>query len=982
MATRINEAEAESFLDAAGETGRLIANKDWSKTSLGALRDWPASLKTMVGFLLRSPVPIVMLWGERGVMLYNDAYSVFAGARHPQLLGSNVREGWPEVADFNDHVMRVGLGGGALAYRDQELTLYRHGRPEQVFMNLDYSPVLRDDGRPAGVIAIVVETTERVRASRRREALLKLDAQLRDLADTADVAFVSSELLGRALHATRVGYGVLDAQARTVAVERNWSAPGFSDVVGLHRFAHYGSYIDELLRGIAVANYDVETDPRTTAHAASFKALGIRAHLDVPVMEDGRAVAEMFIHSSVPRRWTDEEVAFVRDFAERTRAAIARRAAEQELRASEAELRFALKAGRFGAWTLDLTTGEMTTSEIFRTTFGRPADQPFTYAELRDAVFPDDKERMVRAVERSIAAGEDYDIEYRAVTPAGETRWVEIRAQPSYASDGTPLRLAGVSLDITERRKADAELAHTAERLRLAIENAEVGFWDVDPIAGTLVWPSRTKAMFGISPKVPVTMKDFYDGLHPDDRQATSDAYAAAADPLCRAVYDVEYRTIGKEDHVIRWVAAKGRGIFDEAGRCVRVAGTAMDVTARKHAEEQLRELNETLEVRIAERTAELSAAHEQLRQSQKLEAMGSLTGGVAHDFNNLLTPIVGALDLLQRRRLGGEREQRLISNAAQSADRAKTLVQRLLAFARRQPLQSIAVDLRRLVTDMADLVSSTTGPQIRVVVDVAASLPPAKADPNQLEMALLNLSVNARDAMPDGGTLRISASAHELRAGERTGLISGRYLCLSVADTGRGMDEATLARAVEPFFSTKGVGKGTGLGLSMVHGLAAQLGGALTIKSKLGLGTNVELWLPETDFVPDNPLTPSEVGVVNGQGTALLVDDEDLVRVIAADMLADLGYRVIEAGSAEEALQVVQNGERIDLVVTDHLMPGMSGTDLAEALRQRYPHLPVLVVSGYAESEGIAAHLPRLAKPFRRDQLAACLSELAPLRK
>jgi PAS domain S-box-containing protein len=982
MATRINEAETESFLDAAGETGRLIANKDWSKTSLGPLRDWPASLKTMVGFLLRSPVPIVMLWGERGVMLYNDAYSVFAGARHPQLLGSNVREGWPEVADFNDNVMRVGLGGGALAYRDQELTLYRHGRPEQVFMNLDYSPVLGDDGRPAGVIAIVVETTERVRANRRREALLKLDAQLRDLADTADVAFVSSELLGHALHAIRVGYGVLDAQARTIVVERNWSAPDFSDVVGLHRFSHYGSYIDELLRGIAVANYDVETDARTAARAASFKALRIRAHLDVPVMEDGRAVAEMFVHSAVPRIWTDEEVAFVRDFAERTHAAIARRAAEQELRASEAELRFALKAGRFGAWTLDLTTGDMTTSEICRTNFGRPPDRPFTYAELRDAVFPDDRERMDRALERSIATGEDYDIEYRAVTPAGETRWVEIRAQPSYDSDGTPLRMAGVSLDITERRKADAELAHTAERLRLAIENAEVGFWDVDPIAGTLVWPSRTKAMFGISPDAPVTMKDFYDGLHPGDRRATSDAYAAAADPLCRAVYDVEYRTIGKEDNVIRWVAAKGRGIFDEAGRCIRVAGTAMDVTARKHAEEQLRELNETLEVRIAERTAELSAAHEQLRQSQKLEAMGSLTGGVAHDFNNLLTPIVGALDLLQRRRLGGEREQRLIINAAQSADRAKTLVQRLLAFARRQPLQSIAVDLRRLVTDMADLVSSTTGPQIRVVVDVAANLPPAKADPNQLEMALLNLSVNARDAMPDGGTLRISASAHELRAGERAGLISGRYLCLSVADTGRGMDEATLARAVEPFFSTKGVGKGTGLGLSMVHGLAAQLGGALTIKSKLGLGTNVELWLPETDFVPDERHTQSEVGVVSGQGTALLVDDEDLVRVITADMLADLGYSVIEAGSAEEALQVVQTGERIDLVVTDHLMPGMSGTDLAEALRQRHPGLPVLVVSGYAESEGIAVHLPRLAKPFRKDQLAACLSELAPLRK
>ena len=401
--------------------------------------------------------------------------------------------------------------------------------------------------------------------------------------------------------------------------------------------------------------------------------------------------------------------------------------------------------------------------------------------------------------------------------------------------------------DITEQRRAESELHEIGERLQLATENAEIGFWDVDPISDVLTWPPRTKAMFGISAQAPVTMRDFYAGLHPDDREATSRAYADAADPERRALYDVEYRTVGKEDGVIRWVAAKGRGVFDEAGRCIRVAGTAIDITARKRAEEQLRELNETLEARVIERTAELEAAHEQLRQSQKLEAMGSLTGGVAHDFNNLLTAIVGALDMLQRRGVGGEREQRLIGVAAQSAERAKILVQRLLAFSRRQPLQPVAVDLGDLVKNMAGLVSSTTGPQIRVVVDVADDLPRARADPNQLELALLNLAVNARDAMPEGGTLRISASAETVRAGARPGLKAGQYVRLSVADTGAGMDEDTLARAVEPFFSTKGFGKGTGLGLSMVHGLASQLGGALAIQSRLGLGTNVELWLPQT---------------------------------------------------------------------------------------------------------------------------------------
>ena len=374
----------------------------------------------------------------------------------------------------------------------------------------------------------------------------------------------------------------------------------------------------------------------------------------------------------------------------------------------------------------------------------------------------------------------------------------------------------------------------------------------------------------------------------------------------------------------------------------------------------------------------DLKAAQEALRQSQKMEAMGQLTGGVAHDFNNLLTPIVGALDMLQRQGIGGERERRLISGAAQSAERARTLVQRLLAFARRQPLQSVPVDVAKLVKGMADLVSSTTGPQIKVVVEVSEDLPAAMADPNQLEMAILNLSVNARDAMPEGGTLRISATSEAVEAGHPSGLTAGGYICLSVADTGAGMDEATLARAVEPFFSTKGVGRGTGLGLSMVHGLASQLGGALRLRSRPGLGTNIELWLPRSTSMPEAAEARiDKTSVPDERGTALLVDDEDLVRMSTADMLGDLGYHVIEAASAEEAMRFFQAGEQFDLVVTDHLMPGMSGADLARAVRTANPDLPVLLVSGYAENEGLAADLPRLTKPFRKDELAASLAEI-----
>ncbi|WFU24191.1 ATP-binding protein [Bradyrhizobium sp. CB1717] len=378
------------------------------------------------------------------------------------------------------------------------------------------------------------------------------------------------------------------------------------------------------------------------------------------------------------------------------------------------------------------------------------------------------------------------------------------------------------------------------------------------------------------------------------------------------------------------------------------------------------------------EEQARLAQAEEALRQAQKMEAMGQLTGGVAHDFNNLLTPIVGLLDRFQRRGIGSEREHRLIAGAAQAAERAKTLVQRLLAFARRQPLQAVPVNISRLVAEMGDLISSTTGPQIQVTVDAPEGLPEAMADPNQVEMAILNLSVNARDAMPDGGKLRISAKARTVERAHTSGLMPGTYVCIAVADTGIGMDEETLAHAVEPFFSTKGVGQGTGLGLSMVHGLASQLGGALTIRSAVGAGTTVELWLP-VSYV-----TPGAIDIISrpklqplAAGTALLVDDEPLVRMSTAEMLSELGYRVVEAASAEDALQRVREGLRPNLLVTDHLMPGMSGTDLGRILRDQYPELQILVVSGYANSEGITPDLSRLTKPFRSDELAASLANL-----
>lgn len=707
-----------------------------------------------------------------------------------------------------------------------------------------------------------------------------------------------------------------------------------------------------------------------------------------------------------------------------------------------------------------------------------------------EATHPEDRERAEQAFRQANASQTSFRVEYRLLHASGAYRWAIDAASPRFGDNGEFLGYVGSVIDINERRDAEEKLALNEEQLRLALQVAEIGQWDVDQASGRMFWPPRVKAMFGISPDVPVTLDDFLNGVHPEDRERTKAAYEAASDPDVRALYDVEYRTVGKEDGIIRWVAAKGRGLFSAQGCCFRVIGTAIDITARKAGELRLLELNDRLELEVTERTAErnrvwemsrdllaimgfdgmlkainpawertlgrdmntllslsfreqvhpedhasgeeamkrllrgetverfedrfahadgswrwiswtlvpegrvfyavgrdvtpekeaaseLEHAQEALRQSQKMEAMGQLTGGVAHDFNNLLTPIIGSLDLLQRKGLGGEREQRLIEGALQSADRARTLVQRLLAFARRQPLQTAAVDVGNLVEGMADLLASTTGPQVRVVVEVADDLPPAKADPNQLEMALLNLGVNARDAMPQGGTLRITATRESVRS-PRDALKRGHYVRLSVADTGVGMDEPTLARAIEPFFSTKGIGKGTGLGLSMAHGLASQLGGTLTIHSREGVGTNVELWLPISTTVPDtDKASDARVFTSDARGLALLVDDEEFVRASTADMLEELGYQVQEADSGETALALIAQGIRPDLLVTDHLMPGMNGVELALTLRERFPELPVLVVSGYAEVEGIAPGLPRLTKPFRSVELKDCLAAL-----
>jgi PAS domain S-box-containing protein len=590
----------------------------------------------------------------------------------------------------------------------------------------------------------------------------------------------------------------------------------------------------------------------------------------------------------------------------------------------------------------------------------------------RQMLHPDDLDAAWSSWRQALERGSPYRREHRLRHHSGVYRWVLASAQPERDVDGLIIRWYGTYTDIEDivqarrvlqRSRDSLELeviARTGERNLLAtlVETTDVMIMAVD-LAYNIIAINKANAdeferVYGIRVGVGDNLLRLFAD-RADELRPMQSAWS-------RVLAGEEVTLIEPRGNPVRERSSyeiKYRPLRDPTGAQIGAFQFASDVTAR---------------LRDQARLAQAQAA---LIQTQKLEAMGQLTGGVAHDFNNLLTPIIGSLDILHRRGIGGAREQRLIDAAFQSAQRAKVLVQRLLAFARRQPLQATAIDAGALIKGLADLINSTIGPQIVLNVEVAEDLPFAKADPNQLEMAILNLAVNARDAMDGPGTICISVAAAALEDGDVPHLKSGRYLRVQVADTGHGMDEATLSRAIEPFFSTKGVGQGTGLGLSMAHGLAIQLGGALTIASQPGKGTRVSIWLPECDESPAANDGTHGPQLSLWAGTALLVDDEACIRVSTADMLNALGFAVREASSAESALAAIDGGLTPELLITDHLMPGMTGVQLARLVRERTPKTKTLIVSGFADVDGIDPSFPRLTKPFMQSELEAAIANL-----
>ncbi len=800
------------FLAGAGEMAALIAAHDWTG-SLGPIEDWPQSLKTTVGLLVHSPLPIVLLWGLDGIMIYNDGYSGFAGGRHPQLLGSKVLEGWPEIADFNDNVMRVGLAGGTLAYKDQELTLHRFGKPEQVWMNLDYSPVFDENGKPAGIIAFVVETTKGVVAQR--------------------------ELAG----------------------ERD----------RLSRMFEQGPSFMAMLQG---------PDHRFVfANSAYYRLVGGRAVV-------GRSVAE-----ALPE---------------------------------------AIAQG---------------------------------YLKLLDEVFSTGK------AYRSDSAS----FELESSTGSLVERFLDFVYQPITDSQGAVTGIFVEGVDVTERKTAEDALRQAKEELEQrvaerteALRNIQTFYNHSSECHAMLC--QRSDGAFVYEEINPATLRLYKMNREDVIGRTINDLFDANAAASLNS--HLQEALASNEPH--RYIRAQGDRSIEAIAIAIprgedrrrRLAVTARDVTERLGLEEQL-------------------------RQAQKMEAVGQLTGGLAHDFNNLLQGITGALDRVKHRIADGRFQDvdRFLKAAMESANRAAALTHRLLAFSRRQTLDPKPADANKVITGMHELIDRTMGPEVKVEVVGAIGLWPIHVDGAQLESALLNLCINARDAMPQGGRLIVETANKWLddRAAQERDLPPGQYVSVCVTDTGTGMPADVITKAFDPFFTTKPLGKGTGLGLSMIYGFVRQSGGQVRIYSELEKGTTMCLYFPrytggEAAEESNLPNEPEEHGL--GE-TVLVVDDEETVRMLVVEVLSERGYRVLEASDGPSAAKILESSVRLDLLVTDVGLPnGMNGRQVADMARRERKDLKVLFITGYAENAAIGngylePGMAVLTKPFAMSTLANKVHEL-----
>jgi PAS domain S-box-containing protein len=948
----VDQQAGPGFLAGGGDCGALMRALDWSATPLGPPSAWPQALTTLVGVALGSRQPMLIVWGEERTTLYNDGYAEMCGARHPGALGRPFDELWHDIWDRVEPILARAYAGEPARMDDIAFTTHRDGRPEETHFAFGYTPVRDEAGRVAGVFCACVETTKQViaerdlRASEERFRVI-FDQQFQFMAVLSPEG-VTLEINGLPLRAAGL--------AREEVVGRLfWETPFWAGLPDMQQ--GWPGRLAEAARTegpvLSEDQYRAAGGEVRTAEAA------------VTAVKDPSGGVRFFVIQAT-------------DVTERRRA-------EEALRGSEADAR---RLAAQQAATLDqLAEGVIATDGAGRITLVNDAAArlhgvkrldvaPDGYSATYHLLTEDGRPypSLDLPLARAVRGETIQEARWRIRRPDGGEVLAVGNARP--VLDGTGRRIGAVLTirDDTARRAAEEELERlnsvleetVAERTRerdrawrLSQDLLVIADTDGVLLAVNDAWPR----LLGWG-RSELLGKSFVAFTHPEDLEATLEAFAGIVEaPLTRAY---EYR-LRHKDGSFRWFA--WTGAFEDG----KVYANGRHTTSEH------------------EQAAALAAAEEALRQSQKMEAVGQLTGGIAHDFNNLLTGITGSLDLLNTRvRQGRINEIDRYTTAAQgAAKRAAALTHRLLAFSRRQTLDPKPTDVNRLVSGMEELVRRTVGPEIAVEAVAAGGLWTTLVDPNQLENALLNLCINARDAMPDGGRLTIETGNKWLdhRAARDRDLPPGQYVTLCVSDTGTGMTPEVARRAFDPFFTTKPIGVGTGLGLSMIYGFVRQSGGQARIYSEPGQGAMVCLYLPRflgAAADADASAEAAETVPRAEQGeTVLVVDDEPTVRMLVADVLEDLGYTAIEAADGAAGLKVLQSPARIDLLVTDVGLPGgMNGRQVADAARALRPALKVLFITGYAENAVLGhGHLDPgmhvLTKPFAMDALASRIKDL-----
>ncbi len=655
------------------------------------------------------------------------------------------------------------------------------------------------------------------------------------------------------------------------------------------------------------------------------------------------------------------------------RAALVRMRAETLARAeAEGRLKLAEAAGGLGLWDWNLETNTGTWSTgVFHNLGIAPRTGPLVYADLMAAIHPDDRERVTAANRAAFKSAQAYEIEYRTIGDDGQERWIHARGQIHRNASGRARQVVGYNLDVTERHRAAEQIRESEARFRALADSAPALLWVSMPTGGREFVNVAYVDFIGEGYEAALGL-DWRTRLHPEDlNRVLREQMAGEAS---RKAFELEAR-YRRADGEYRWLRSFSQPRLSPQGDFAGFAGIAFDVTEAKQVEADLQRLNDLLTERVEAAMSERDIAQAALMQSQKLEALGQLTGGVAHDFNNLLTVIIGALDIVQRHPGDQTRTERLAKAALDAAQRGERLTRQLLAFSRRQPLRTEVLVIDAAIKDSAQLYGRALGERYMLDLDLAAPGARVLIDPAQLDAALMNLLVNARDAMEGGGVITLSSRIADHCIGET---LRGPCLCISVRDQGTGMDAATVARVFEPFFSTKPVGKGTGLGLSQVYGFASQSGGGAEIESEPGAGTTVSIFLPLTQDAEtraEPPRAPAEARPLH----ILLVEDDPEVADLAQAMLRELGHRITFADTVETALIALNTTPDLDLLLTDVVMPGpRNGVDLARAASALRPDLPILLTSGYtgeALDDAEAAPWPLLRKPYTLDVLAHTLA-------